>query len=78
MKSKIFLAHLKLEIDSSIFFIIIEKVSEYDQERHNHKLQASPRHREEELHDIYSNKTSKKTIKAKEPALSSSSIWLQN
>ena len=27
---------------------------------HNHKLQTNPRHREEELQDIYSNTTSKK------------------
>ena len=27
---------------------------------HNHKQQTNPRHREEELHDIYSNKTSKR------------------
>ena len=26
---------------------------------HNHKLQTNPRHREEELQDIYTNKTSK-------------------
>ena len=26
---------------------------------HNQKLQTNPRHREEELQDIYSNKTSK-------------------
>ena len=26
----------------------------------NHKLQTNPRHRKEELQDIYSNKTSKK------------------
>ena len=45
---------------------------------HNHKLQTNPWHREEELLDIYRNKTSKKTIKANQPALFSSSRWLQN
>ena len=34
-------------------------VSEYDQKIPHPKLQTNPRHREEELQDIYSNKTTK-------------------
>ena len=45
----------------------LQKVSEYDQEKHNHKLKTNPRHREEELHDIYSIQS---TTKAKQRALS--------
>ena len=34
---------------SFITYMGHKKVSEYDQEIHNHKLQTNPRHREEEL-----------------------------
>ena len=33
-------------------FLILIKVSVNDQEKHNHKPQTNPRHREEELRDI--------------------------
>ena len=39
---------------------------------HNHTLQTNPLYREEEPQNI------NKSIKAKQPALSSSSKWLQN
>ena len=35
-----------------------QKVSEKDQEQHNHKLQTNPRHREEEPQNTHSNNTS--------------------
>ena len=35
----------------------VKKVSEYDQEIHNHILQTNPQHREEEPKNIYSNNT---------------------
>ena len=36
----------------------LTKVSKYDQDIHNHKLQTNPRHREEEPQNIYSTDTS--------------------
>ena len=38
----------------------IDKKSLYGQDIPNHTLQANPKHRKEELHYIYSNKTSKR------------------
>ena len=45
---------------------------------HKHSLQTTTLQREEELQNIYSNKTSEMTIKAKQPDLSYSSGRLQN
>ena len=41
---------------------LIKKLSMI-RENHNHKLQTNPQHCEEELQDIYSNKTTKKQWK---------------
>ena len=61
----------------------VEKSESKIRKYHDPKLQTTQgtvrtnlRHREEELQDIYSNNTSKKKIKPKQPA--SSSRWLQN
>ena len=45
---------------------------------HNHKLQTNPRHCDQEPQNTNSRKTPERKIKAKQPALSSSSKWLQN
>ena len=45
---------------------------------HNHTTQTNPWHCEEESQNIYSNKISVRQLKAKQPAVSSSSRWLQN
>ena len=43
--------------DVKSFFLVNKKMSMI-RKYHNHKLQTNPWHREEELQDIYSNKTS--------------------
>ena len=67
-----------LESSTSKLAIVKSKLSMI-RKYHNHTLQTNPGHREEELQSIYSNNLQKigKTIKAKQPTLSSSSRWLQ-
>ena len=49
------------------------KSSEYDQISHNHTLQNNPRHRQEESQKTNNHNHNRKTIKIKQPALSSPS-----
>ena len=59
---------LKVPLDGLRSVIIVfpghtQKVSEYDQENHNHTLQTNPRHREEEPQNTNSHKPPERQLK---------------
>ena len=52
--------HLSLNKRGIEWYLIVKKLVSMIRKYHSHKLHTNPRHHEEELQDIYSNKTSER------------------